>query len=88
MLARTNKGDLGAERRADLDENDLSSTSVDLFCEKHDYIFVKYLHEDKYEIFKFKLNRMYSFGSDELLLRVVMEKPYYTPAASRTSESG
>ena len=36
MLARTNKGDLGAERRADLDENDLSSTSVDLFCEKHD----------------------------------------------------
>ena len=57
MLARTNKGDLGAERRADLDENDLSSTSVDLFCEKHDYIFVKYLHEDKYENFKFKLRR-------------------------------
>ena len=36
MLARTNKGDLGAERRADLDENDHSSTRVDLFCEKHD----------------------------------------------------
>ena len=38
MLARTNKGDLGAERRADLDvdENDHSSMSVDLFCEKHD----------------------------------------------------
>ena len=57
MLARTNKGDLGAERRADLDENIHSSTSVDLFCEKHDYIFVKYLHEDKYENFKFKLRR-------------------------------
>ena len=36
MLARTNKGDLGAEGRADLDENDHSSKSVDLFCEKHD----------------------------------------------------
>ena len=36
MLARTNKGDLGAEGRADLDENIHSSTSVDLFCEKHD----------------------------------------------------
>ena len=38
MLARTNKGDLGAECRADLDgdENDHSSSSVDLFCVKHD----------------------------------------------------
>ena len=34
MLARTNKGDLSAD--LDGDENDHSSTSVDLFCIDHD----------------------------------------------------
>ena len=32
MLARSNKGDLGA----DLDGDEHSSTSVDLFCIEHD----------------------------------------------------
>ena len=61
MLARSNKGDLGAEHRADLDCDEMTTAKRVLTC------------------------FAYSLGSDELLLRVVMEKPYYTPGPARTA---